>query len=383
MKPTNKHRYLAVAALAAALAGTYGWTHRAQTATPGPTAATAQESAKAGAVAVSTLIAASTTVPQTLALSARIVAQDALRVGTELPAVKVAQVMVDVGHQVTRGQVLARLDTRLLASAEYGARATLRVATQQLASARAQAEEARAALARAEQAQGALSKEVLAQRRTADQTAAAALAMAEAQLESATANAADAGTRVGYAAIVSPVDGIVSARNVAAGEVVSSANNPLFVVDSNVRELEVDLSAAQKELLPTLSKAAIVGKDTPLSLRWVSPEIYASGNTARARFRIEDKSSWTPGTRVNVLLTLAEKEAVRIPLRALQKGENGWQVYVVANGRIATRAVTVQEPVSGSTVALESGVKAGEHVVADGLDFLADGMAVTEIGSGK
>jgi multidrug efflux pump subunit AcrA (membrane-fusion protein) len=95
------------------------------------------------------------------------------------------------------------------------------------------------------------------------------------------------------------------------------------------------------------------------------------------------KQELTPGTRVKLQLTLAEKEAIRLPLRALQKAENGWQVYVVENGRAVARQVAVQEPVSGTSVALQGGVKEGERVIVDGTDFIAEGMAVNAVGSAK
>jgi RND family efflux transporter MFP subunit len=257
----------------------------------------------------------------------------------------------------------------------------MRVITQQVESAKAQATEAKAALSRAEKVEGALSKEAFAQRRTAMETTAAAQAAAEAQLEAAAAAAADARTKLDYSSIVSPADGIVSIRNIAAGEVVSSANNPLFVVDSNTREIEVDLSSTQRESLSDLSRAVIPGKDVSLKLRWISPEVYASGNTARARFALTGKETLTPGTRVSLRLSLAEREAIRLPLRALQKTDKGWQAFVVKDGKAVGRPVAVQEPILGNSVAIESGVSVGDHVVVDGADFVADGMAVTEAGS--
>lgn len=380
-----KLKYLAVAAVAAAVCFAYFRPASAGPATSRPAVSS---------VTVGTSVAFLSRELQSLVLSGKVVPQDALRIGTELGAVKVARIFVDVGQEVKKGQVLARLDTRLLSNSLQSAtaeqertRANIKVMVQQLASAKAQASEAKAALARAEQVAGtgAMSREAIAQRKTTAETTAATAVAAEAQLEAATASAKSAGaaatdarTRLDFATVTAPADGTVSARNIAAGEVISSANNPLFVVNSNVQEIEVELSATQREVLPQLTRASIPGHDTALSLRWTSPEVYASGNTARARFNVSGEETLTPGTRVMVELVLAEREAIRLPRRAVQKTEKGWSVFVVQQGKAVAKTVTVQEPMFGKTVTLEAGVLVGEHVIVDGTDFVYDGMAVTE-----
>lgn len=358
-------------------------------------AATPAKAPVVTAVTVGTQTAKLTAVPQVLQLSGLVVPKDSLRVGTELSAVKVAEVSADVGVKVKKGQVLARLSTVQLDNSLRSAEAELersqaaaRSAAQQIESARAQAADAQEQIVRAERVQstGALSKEAIAQRQTAAKTAAAALRSAEAQHEVALANikAAEAAleearTKSSFATITSPVNGMVSQRNITAGEVVSSANNPLFVVDSDTQDIEVELSAPQREMMPKLTKARLAANEGALALRWVSPGIYTSGYTAKARLYPTGKDTLVAGTRVKLKMTFGTQDAMVFPMRAVQKGEKGWQVFIAENGKAVARQVEVQEPVMGDTVTVQSGVKAGEHVVVDGVDFVQEGMAITEV----
>ena len=357
-------------------------------------AATPAKPPVVSAVTVGTQLAKITAVPQVLQLSGLVVPKDSLRVGTELSAVKVAEVTADVGVKVKKGQVLARLSTVQLDNSLRSAEAELersqaaaRSAAQQIESARAQAADAQEQIVRAERVQstGALSKEAIAQRQTAAKTAAAALRSAEAQHEVALANIKsaeaaleEARTKSSFATITAPVNGTVSQRNITAGEVVSSANNPLFVVDSDSQDIEVELSAPQREMMPKLTKARLAS-DGPVALRWVSPGIYTNGYTAKARLYPTGKDVLVAGTRVKLKLTFGTQDAMVFPMRAVQKGEKGWQVFIAENGKAISRQVEVQEPVMGDTVTVQSGVKPGEHVVVDGVDFVQEGMTITEV----
>ena len=347
------------------------------------------------AVTVGTQVAKVTQVPQTLLLSGLVVPKDAFRVGTELAAIKVAEVTADVGARVAKGQVLARLSTAQLDNALRSAEAELeraqaaaRAAEQQVESARAQANEAQEQTTRAERVQetGALSKEAIGQRQTSAKTAAAALRAAEAQHQVAVANIkaavaalTDTQTKLSFSSIVSPVNGVVSQRNIAVGEVVGAASNPLFVVNSDVQDIEVELSSQQREMMSKLTQAKLDGQDKALTLRWVSPGIYTSGYTAKARLTPTGKDTLVAGTRTKVRLTFGTEPAMVFPMRALLKGEKGWQVYVADKGKAVARQVEVQEPLLGDTATVRSGISAGDHVLVDGVDFVQEGMAVTEV----
>ena len=93
-----------------------------------------------------------------------------------------------------------------------------------------------------------------------------------------------------------------------------------------------------------------------------------------------------PNQFVNVRLRVeTRKEALLIPLAALQRGTKGNFVYVVGPESAVSVRPVVPGPASGDVVAIEQGLSAGEQVVTDGLDKLREGakVEVTTPGAGS
>ena len=95
----------------------------------------------------------------------------------------------------------------------------------------------------------------------------------------------------------------------------------------------------------------------------------------RASLPNADTAFW-PGEFVNVTLTLGEvRDALLVPLKALNTGPNGPYLYVIADGKARLRAV---EPGAhtGELVIIRKGIAAGEKVIVSGQLGLQDGSAV-------
>jgi membrane fusion protein, multidrug efflux system len=90
-----------------------------------------------------------------------------------------------------------------------------------------------------------------------------------------------------------------------------------------------------------------------------------------------------PGQFVNVVLTLsARPNAVIVPTRAIQTGQEGQFVFVVKPDRtVESRPVVVGAALDADTV-IEKGLQVGESVVTDGQLRLVPGSRV-EIKSGQ
>ena len=84
-----------------------------------------------------------------------------------------------------------------------------------------------------------------------------------------------------------------------------------------------------------------------------------------------------PNQFVNVRLLLdIKKEAVIVPVAAVQRGPQGAFVYIVkADQTVEVRQVTIG-PAAGNDASIESGVSAGDLVVVDGVDKLRAGSKV-------
>jgi HlyD family secretion protein len=176
---------------------------------------------------------------------------------------RITRLAVEEGDRVKAGQFLLEIDRRLLASAVESGEASLqgqRVALQQ---ARTQLEAAKENLALARQTltrQQDLWKDLLVTRETVDraendvknreaevQTRTSEIAASEQRIRQMSANLDSARYQLSRVTIESPIDGIVTRRNVEAGEtaVVGFTNNPsvvlLTIADMSVVEAEIEV----------------------------------------------------------------------------------------------------------------------------------------------
>jgi HlyD family secretion protein len=156
---------------------------------------------------------------------------------------RVQLVNVDFNTMVKKGDVLAEIDPIVYGAQVSQIQANLMSQQAQLESAKASAEAARVALDRVEK----LNKDNLASRAELDtargqfNVAQANKSAVEASLGSLQAQLVTSKTNVGWTKIVSPVDGVVIARNIDPGAtVVASFSAPtLFVIAQDLRKMRV------------------------------------------------------------------------------------------------------------------------------------------------
>jgi HlyD family secretion protein len=147
-----------------------------------------------------------------------------IAVGSEVSGA-IEEIFVDFNDHVTRGQVIAQLNTEQLEARVVSARASLAVAEAALAQARATAEESEARSTRSIHLaeQDALSQQELETDLATVKRAIASVESAEAQVNSARGALQDAETALRKAVIRSPIDGIVLSREVDPGQTVAAS----------------------------------------------------------------------------------------------------------------------------------------------------------------
>lgn len=158
-------------------------------------------------------------------------------VGTQVSGT-VSKLFADFNSHVKKGQVVALLDTTLLFAALQDSKATLEKAAAQMLLAKHNCERARALFAKGLVAQADLDQAV------SDSVAAASgLSSARAQLDRAKIN-------LRYATIISPITGVVIARNVDVGQTVASSfNTPtLFTISDDLSKMQVQSSIDEADI---------------------------------------------------------------------------------------------------------------------------------------
>ena len=186
-----------------------------------------------------------------IAATGNINAVTTVSVGSQVSGT-IQQIFVDFNARVTKGQVIALIDPRLLESA--------------LVQARANVDNAKASLERAEVAvidtertnrrnrelvkDGFVAQADVDSSQTAWEQAAAQKRSADAALRQAEAGLRVAQTNLEYATIRSPVDGIVISRNVDVGQTVAASfqTPTLFSIAQDLTKMQVDTSVDESDI---------------------------------------------------------------------------------------------------------------------------------------
>jgi RND family efflux transporter MFP subunit len=279
----------------------------------------------------------------------------------------VAQVRVEVGDRVVRGQALLELDRRTL-------EVQARQAEAALAQARASVGLARAQATRGEQ----LLAEKLISSSNYDELQ-ANLARAEAQLVSAEAERDAAALRLGFATLRAPDGGVISARNVQPGQVVSQGAELLRLIRGGRLEWRAEVAEAD---LPRIARGARVELRGPTGdsvvgrIRAVSPALDPKTRTAVIYADLPDPGALRAGMFAEGRLGVGVAEVMVLPREAVVYRDGYPYVFVLGkDSRVAQRRVEVGAT-SASGIELRSGVAAGERVAARGAGFLGDGDLV-------
>jgi len=194
---------------------------------------------------------------------------------------------------------------------------------------------------------------------------------------------------LGYCFISAPIDGRTGNLLVQAGNIVKANDTPYLVVINQINPIYVSFSVPE-ENLPEIKKYTALGKlaveaiipnddKTPELgvLSFVDNAVDPATGTIQLKgtFSNKNRRLW-PGQFVNAVLTLkTEPNAIVIPTRAVQTGQQGEQVFVVrSDSTVETRPVAVLRSLGQESVV--EGLKPGETVVTDGQLQLVPGARV-------
>ena len=362
-----KHRTLALALVAATAVLATAVALRSH-ATPSPAAAPNSRPA----LSVSVVQPSSLELPLTLQANGSIAAWQEASVGTESNGWRLAEVRVNVGDAVRRGQVLARF-TADLASAELAQiRAAVAEAEATLAEAAANAQRARDL-----QATGALSAQQINQYLTAERTA-------QARLQAQKAAADVQQLRLAQAQVLAPDDGVISSRNATVGAVVPAGQELFRLIRQGRLEWRAEVPASdlarikpgQAVRVQAAGGAVLNGR-----VRMVAPTVDAATRNGLVYVDLPGAgvaaaSAAKAGMFARGDFVLGGGSGLTLPQTAVLLREGFSQVFVVgADGRVQQRKVEVGRRL-GDRVEVTSGLDASTRVVAAGGGFLVDGDRV-------
>lgn len=294
---------------------------------------------------------------------------------------KVAQVLVDVGSKVTKGQLLVKLDTAELNAQLKQATAALELARSGNAQNQIRLQDALNNLNRMQELynQGAVSK----------QQYEAALFNYDmvkntdtvANVKQAQANVELIKTQISNAVITAPESGEIAARMVDPGEmagpgapVVTIINTTRVFIEGIIAERDIALVRRGQAVDVKIDAAGGIFKGI---IETVSPaaDPRSKGYPLKAGLSNPDKKL-KPGMFGEIQLVTGQKDGVVvIPKEAIIDRGAGKAVYVINGNQAEERKITPGME-SGDRVEVSEGLKAGEKLVIAGQASLADKMPV-------
>jgi membrane fusion protein, multidrug efflux system len=196
--------------------------------------------------------------------------------------------------------------------------------------------------------------------------------------------------QLGYATITAPMDGRIGLRQLDAGNIIHANDPTPLTVLTLIRPTAVTFNLPQSSLFEVREAllrgpvaTTVLDQDDRQQLaqgelRFLDNQIDQATSTVRlkARFANDDERLW-PGEFVRVrALVDTRRGAVTVPSPALQRGPQGFYVWVVKPDDTAETRNIDAMPVDDTVTIVTTGLSSGERVVVDGQSRLEAGARV-------
>jgi RND family efflux transporter MFP subunit len=280
---------------------------------------------------------------------------------------------VDIGENVTNGQVLAEIDTPEL--------------DQQIAQAKAQLDQSNAALdlakTTADRWTNLLSTASVSEQETAEKTGDYALKQAD--VEAVRANLQRLEDLKKFDRITAPFDGRVTLRNTDIGQLIAADSGPeLFrVAQTNPLRIYVRVPQPLVHAIAPGQKAELTFQELPgriftATVTRTAGAVDPSSRTLQVELQVPNPhGEILAGSYAQVRFTQAtDTHGLTLSDNALIFRAQGMQVAVVgSDNKVQLHSITLGRD-SGSTVEVLAGLKADDRVIVNPPDSIADGMTV-------
>jgi HlyD family secretion protein len=333
----------------------------------------ADETKAAPAAAARPALSVTATQPQAASLPLKIAAngniaawQEAI-IGTEANGLRLAEVRVNVGDAVRRGQVLASFAPDMLQADVAQIRAVVAEAEAALAEAAVNAKRAREL-----QSSGALSDQQINQFMTAERTA-------QARLDAQRAQANVQALRLRQTQVLAPDDGVISARSATVGAVLPAGTELFRMIRQGRLEWRAEVAAADLERLkPGMSASVTPSGGEPIKgkLRMVAPTVDPLTRNGIVFVDLAPSRDARAGMFARGEFDIGTGQGLTLPQSAvLLRDGFAYVLRIGPDSKLSETKVSVGRRV-GDRVEITGGLDVNVRVVASGGGFLSDGDTV-------
>ncbi|RWD67002.1 MAG: efflux RND transporter periplasmic adaptor subunit [Mesorhizobium sp.] len=291
---------------------------------------------------------------------------------------RVAERLVDVGQHVDQGAVLARIDPQEQESDLRSAQADLDAAQAQLTQAEA-----------TYQRQKTLLSQGFTTRRDFD-SADQALKVAQGSVDAAQSALANAKEDLSYTELKAAAAGVITARQVEAGQVVQAAQTVFTIAEDGDRDAVFNVHETLVAQTPPSPAVTITLLSDPQvravgKVREISPAVDTQSGSIRVKVGIPDTPAGMPlGAAVIGTVSAKPVRAILLPWQALTSAAGKPAVWIVEPSSKAVTETPVEVLAFDSgIIAVGKGLQEGQSVVTAGGQLLSPGQTVEIAGASQ
>ena len=321
------------------------------------------------ALTVSVAKVSEVSLPTRLSVNGAVAAWQEAIVGAEISGLRVQELHANVGDTVRKGQLLASFSSETVQADVALAHANLAEAIANAAESAANAERARAL-----QSTGAISGQQINQYLTQEQTGKARVESAKAQLDTQL-------LRLKQTQLLSPDDGIVSARSATVGSVIAAGVEMFRLIRRGRLEWRGEVSSTDLERVKPRQKVQLTsasGVQMRGVVRMLAPTVDSASRKGLVYVDVLGSAAgaFKPGMYVRGDFELGSSSALTVPQSAVVVRDGFAYVYRLGVDNRVSQIKVQTGRLEGNQLELLGGVLINERVVASGGGFLADGDLV-------
>jgi RND family efflux transporter MFP subunit len=302
---------------------------------------------------VSTIALKNSTFTNYVQIQGKIDAQDNVMAYPQSPGV-ITGIYAKVGQHVNRGQVLVQLDNAVL--------------KQQIAQAQAQATLTKTLFDR--------------QKNLWDQKIGTEVQFLQAQTQMQSSQKAVDALRqqADLYRITSPISGTIDQMDLKLGQAIQPGANGIRIVNADVLKVKADVPESYSGVINQGNDVNVVIPDANDSLMttltFAAKVIDPTSRSFAIEVRLPQRKTLRPNmTAILKIASYVNPKAIVVPVKAVQKSENG--DYVFLNNSGVAKKVNVKTGATyGGQSEILSGLKAGDEIIIDGATDIEDGDKV-------
>ena len=279
---------------------------------------------------------------------------------------RIVDLRFDVGDYVKKGDVIVRIDERAATQALEASEAQVRQAEAEFRNARVQYERSKQLVAQKFLSEAALDK------------AESDYKAAQARLTALLAGASQAATERGFATIVAPYSGVVSARHVELGEMAVPGKPLMTGFDPATLRVTATVPQAQIGAIQASGKARVeipsIGKWIEAKRVTIVPAADPRTHTTQVRLELPpDVRGVYPGIYARAHFIVGREPRLLMPRAAVVQRSEVVAAYVLGgDGSLQLRQIRLGAASDESSVEVLAGLRPGERVALEPLKAAAE-----------